>query len=70
MLNEFDLRIAFQMSENDSSKLIGSTEANRLGPNRAVLFKEGAAAPEKFIPYEPPSDEWLTQAVDYIRKKS
>ncbi len=70
MLDEFGLRIAFQMSENDSTRLVGSPEASQLGPYRALLFKEGAGVPEKFIPYEPPSDEWLTQAGDGLRRKS
>ncbi len=70
MLDEFELRVAFQMSENDSITLINSTEANKLGPYRAFLFKEGMGTPEKFIPYEQPSDEWLTQIVDHLRKKS
>ncbi len=69
MLDEFELRITFQMSENDSTKLIGSTEANKLGPHRTLLFKESAETPEKFIPYESPSDEWLTLTVDHLRQK-
>jgi S-DNA-T family DNA segregation ATPase FtsK/SpoIIIE len=69
VLDEFGLRIAFQMSENDSTKLVGSPEASQLGPYRALLFKEGLSVPEKFIPYEPPSDEWLTQAVDAFDKR-
>lgn len=70
LLNEFELRIAFQMSENDSTKLIGSKEATKLGTHRALLFNERIGSAEKFIPYEPPSDEWLTQAVDHLRQKS
>ena len=70
VLHEFELRIAFQMSENDSTKLIGSTEANRLGPYRAILFNERAGTPEKFIPYETPSSEWLAYAIDHLHQKS
>lgn len=69
VLDEFELRIAFQMSESDSSMLIGSTASNELGPHRALLFKEGIGNLEKFIPYEPPSDEWLTQVVDRLNQK-
>lgn len=69
MLDEFEQRLVFQLSENDSTKLIGSTEANKLGPHRAFLFKESPGISEKFIPYEPPSDEWLTQAVDHLHQK-
>lgn len=69
MLDEFELRIAFQMSENDSNRLIGSIASNELGPHRVLLFKEGMGNPEKFIPYDPPSDEWLAQAVDRLSQK-
>jgi S-DNA-T family DNA segregation ATPase FtsK/SpoIIIE len=69
ILDEFELRIAFQMSENDSTKLIHSTEANRLDPHRALLFKARERVPEKFIPYESPTNEWLKQTVDFLRQK-
>ena len=69
MLEEFDMRVAFQMSENDSTKLLHTPEANRLDPYRALLFKARERAPEKFIPYEPPSNEWLKQTIDHFRQK-
>jgi hypothetical protein len=69
LLEEFELRVAFQMSEHDSTLLIGSPASSELGPHRAFLFKEGMGDPEKFIPYASPSDEWLTQVVDHLRQK-
>jgi serine/threonine protein kinase len=68
-LDEFGLRIAFQMSEHDSTRLIGTPASSELSPHRVHLFKEGMGNPEKFIPYESPSDEWLTQAVDRLSQK-
>ena len=70
LLNEFELRITFQMSEKDSNQLIGVPEANKLGLHRAILFKEGVSTIEKFIPYKAPSDEWLTQMEDYMTHKN
>src|SRR4029078_4079597 len=37
-LREFDNRILFQMSANDSSNLIDSPAANKLGVNRALAI--------------------------------
>jgi hypothetical protein len=59
------------------ANLVGQTLGNyklverlsELGSHRAFLFKEGMRDPEKFIPYESPSDEWLTQVVDRLRQK-
>ncbi|HUG20542.1 MAG TPA: FtsK/SpoIIIE domain-containing protein, partial [Planctomycetaceae bacterium] len=61
MLKEFEYRIAFQMSGTDSSNLIESPAANRLGVNRAVLYRDDVGSTEKFRPYGPPSDVWLEQ---------
>jgi len=51
--------VLFQMSQNDSSSLIDSPVASRLGPQRALFHSEEAGALEKFRPYGLPSDEWL-----------
>ena len=50
---EFDNRVLFQMSANDSSNLIDSPAASRLGANRAVFFSEESGVAEKFRPYAP-----------------
>jgi len=70
MLDEFEFRVAFQMSESDSTKLLGSTLAKMLDSHRVLLSSQGTIATEKFIPYESPSDEWLVHAGDCIRQKS
>ena len=64
-LREFENRILFQMSANDSSTLIDSPAASRLGPNRALFSSEELGKLEKFRPYGFPSDEWL----DMVRTK-
>ena len=58
-LREFEMRVLFQMSANDSSTLIDSPAATKLGPNRALYFSEEEGRVEKFRPYGLPSEEWL-----------
>ncbi|MFM2164485.1 MAG: hypothetical protein RL325_922, partial [Planctomycetota bacterium] len=50
-LREFDWKILFQMSPSDSSSLIDSPAASRLGANRAILHSEELGLSEKFRPY-------------------
>ena len=56
---EFDNRILFQMSSNDSSNLIDSPAANKLGLFRALAYSEEQGVMEKFRPYALPSADWL-----------
>ncbi len=60
---EFEMRVLFQMSANDSSTLIDGPQASRLGPNRALLFQEDQGVFEKFRPYAWPERAWLQQLV-------
>ena len=53
-LREFDNRILFQMSQNDSSNLIDSPAGNKLGQNRALVYSEEQGLLEKFRPYAIP----------------
>ena len=50
-LREFTMRVLFQMNPNDSSQLIDSPVAARLGRNRALFTEDGMERPEKFRPY-------------------
>ncbi len=58
-MRELEMRVAFQMSATDSSNLIDSPVAGRLGQNRALLYLEETGTLEKFRPYGLPSEEWL-----------
>jgi hypothetical protein len=60
-LREFENRILFQMSSNDSSTLIDSPAASKLGENRALYYSEEENRIEKFRPYGLPAAEWLEQ---------
>ncbi len=64
-LREFELRVLFQMSANDSSTLIDNPAAGKLGPNRALFHSEEEGKLEKFRPYGLPDDAWL----DEVRAK-
>ncbi|HEY2762334.1 MAG TPA: hypothetical protein VGI75_16360, partial [Pirellulales bacterium] len=58
-LREFTLRILLQMSANDSSHLIDSPSASRLGPHVALFHNEEEGRLEKFRPYAWPTLDWL-----------
>lgn len=58
-MRELEMRVAFQMSATDSSNLIDSPVAGRLGQNRALLYLEETGTLEKFRPYGLPSADWL-----------
>ena len=58
-LKEFEMRVLFQMSANDSSELIDSPAANRLGMYNALLYTSQSGAIEKFRPYTVPSPEFV-----------
>ena len=52
-MREFDQRVLMQMGANDSSTLIDSPVASRLGAERALLFSEERGTIERFRPFEP-----------------
>ncbi len=58
-LREFDVRVLFQMSAADSSELIESSAANRLGLTNALLAVESQGTFEKFRPYAIPDGELM-----------
>jgi ABC-type multidrug transport system fused ATPase/permease subunit len=66
---EFEQRILFQMSINDSSALIDSPAAGRLGENRALYFNEEQGKTEKFRPYGLPDPAWLATVHERLQAK-
>jgi hypothetical protein len=65
-LREFALRVLFQMSPADSSHLVDSPIASRLGRNRALYLEEGTERPEKFRPYGLAPGTWLRQVGEQL----
>ena len=58
-IKEFENRILFQMSANDSSTLIDTPAGSKLGENRALYYSEEENKIEKFRPYGLPELAWL-----------
>jgi hypothetical protein len=54
-MRECGLRVLFQMSASDSSQLLDTPLASRLGRHRALFFHDEMPQPEKFRPYDLPS---------------
>jgi len=68
-LKEFEIRVLFQMSANDSSSLIDSPAAGKLGPNRALFFSEEENRIEKFRPYGLPDPRWLERVTSQFQAR-
>jgi hypothetical protein len=58
-MREFEMRVIFQMGVTDSSNLIDSPLASKLGMHRAYFHSEEQGRLEKFRPYGLPTDAWL-----------
>ncbi len=58
-LREIDYRVAMQMSSADSTSLIDSPAAGRIGEQRAVFYRDDLGTQVKFRPYGRPTSEWL-----------
>ena len=65
VFHDVEMRVLFQMNATDSSNLIDSPVAGRLGVHRGILYNEGQGSQEKFRPYGLPSDDWLA----WVRKQ-
>ena len=61
LMAEFEMRVLFQMSANDSSNLIDSPAATSLGLHRALFHNEHFGTLETFRPYAMPDDAWLEE---------
>ena len=60
-LREFDFRVLMQMSANDSSYLMDTPTATRLGADRALIFSEEKGSTERFRPFELASEQVLAK---------
>lgn len=61
-ISEFELRVLFQMSANDSATLCDSPKASDLGLHRALLHNGQMGFLETFRPYALPDAAWLEEA--------
>ncbi len=69
-LRDFAQRVLFQMSATDSSTLMDTPAASKLGRNRALYLQEDQERPEKFRPYGVPSMEWINQIGERLRSQN
>jgi hypothetical protein len=67
-LSEFELRVLFQMSANDSATLMDSPKANELGLHRAIFFNQQEGYLETFRPYATPPPDWIEQATRHLAR--
>ncbi|RYD37784.1 MAG: hypothetical protein EOP85_17360 [Verrucomicrobiaceae bacterium] len=67
LLAEFEMRVLFQMSANDSSNLIDSPAATALGLHRALFHNEHLGTLETFRPYAMPDEAWLEGMTAVVR---
>jgi len=68
-LGEFEMRVVFQMSANDSASLIDSPQAGNLGLHRALFYNEHEGYLETFRPYAAPAPGWLEEACAKIASR-
>ncbi|HTL59710.1 MAG TPA: FtsK/SpoIIIE domain-containing protein [Candidatus Limnocylindrales bacterium] len=61
-LSEFEMRVLFQMSANDSASLIDNPKAGMLGLHRALFYNAQEGYLETFRPYALPGREWVEEA--------
>ena len=61
-LSEFEMRVLFQMSANDSASLIDNPKASLLGLHRALFYNAQEGYLETFRPYALPGSDWIEQA--------
>ncbi len=66
-IGEIDTRVLFQMNATDSTTLIDSPAAGRLGMQRALLYNEEAGTIEKFRPYALPDVAWVRGVLEKMK---
>ncbi len=69
ILREFEMRVLFQMSPNDSGHMLDSPHASKLGPHRSFFHNEEQNRLEKFRPYGIPSDAWLAELANQLTQR-
>ena len=67
-LGEFEMRVLFQMSANDSASLIDSPKAGSLGLHRAVYYNDQEGSLEVFRPYALPPAGWIADVAKQLAR--
>ena len=66
--SEFEMRVLFQMSANDSASLIDNPKASLLGLHRALFYNAQEGYLETFRPYALPGSEWIEAAARHLAR--
>jgi S-DNA-T family DNA segregation ATPase FtsK/SpoIIIE len=69
-MRELTMRVVFQMNVSDSSNLIDSPAASKLGLHRALFFNEEDGRLDKFRPYGLPSETWLKNVQEQLHRRA
>ncbi|HEY7307826.1 MAG TPA: FtsK/SpoIIIE domain-containing protein [Gemmataceae bacterium] len=69
-MRELTMRVLFQMNVSDSSNLIDSPLASKLGLHRALFFNEEDGRLDKFRPYGLPSEAWLARVQEQLARRA
>ncbi len=67
--SEFEMRIVYQMSANDSASLIDAPAASDLGLHRALFYNESKGTLETFRPYAAPDPDWIDSIVSSLASR-
>ena len=67
VMAEFEMRVLFQMSANDSANLIDSPAAGNLGLHRALLYNDAHGTTETFRPYAEPEGGWWERTAGQLK---
>ena len=67
-LSEFEMRVLFQMSANDSASLCDDPKASMLGLHRALFYNEQEGHLETFRPYALPEPGWIGEALANLNR--
>lgn len=67
-LSEFEMRVLFQMSANDSASLADTPDGSNLGLHRALFYNEHEGYLETFRPYALPDNAWVEEVEELLRR--
>jgi DNA segregation ATPase FtsK/SpoIIIE, S-DNA-T family len=67
-LSEFEMRVLFQMSANDSASLCDDPKASILGLHRALFYNEQEGHLETFRPYALPGPNWFAETSRHLAR--
>lgn len=70
ILNDFEYRVLYQVSQADSVSLMDSPDATKLGLHTALLFYDQTGDSSKFRPFALPGNDWFEKIGKYFSDQS